>query len=546
VPVRAFVVVVLSGTDDAEAPEAPRIVRISFNNDKTSYVPASTRSTKEQMNEQCGYRFLVALRPLRSTMFRKTLGTLFVLLLASVSASAAGLPPRDAINLSQVTVYNSPADIASWPVTTAITRLEIHASKPKDGVSVVFDKQGHFEGPTWIGWPPPDGVNNLPFSQEIQYTVWAVVQVNGQWYTSGFIEMWTGRASTGAPILSDFARNWAYDQRWGPMQGHQPQVGEQMGFFVSAGDARGHQSATSLRERSNVVIVPLPAGDEGVFTYPATRRSSSMDFDGDGRADLAVYRPSTGTGYFRFSGGSGATYSGGLSTDIPVPGDYDGDGRTDVAAFRPSTGVWYILQSSTQTPVTFTWGGPGDIPTPGDYDGDGKTDIAVFRPSTSTWYVVLSSTGMGVTYTWGGPGDIPVPRDYDGDGKTDVAVYRPSTGVWYIFRSGTATGFSYTWGAIGDIPVPGDYDGDGKTDIAVFRPSSGVWYFLLSGSGTGIAYTWGGNGDIPVPADFDGDGKTDIAVFRPSSGVWYIVQSSTLTGTTYTWGGPGDIPLLKP
>jgi hypothetical protein len=383
-------------------------------------------------------------------MFRKTLSTLFVLLLASVAASAAGLPPRDAIDLSQVTVYNSPADIASWPVTTAITHLEMHASGTlKAGVSLVFDKQGHFDGQTWIGWPPPDGVNGLPFLGEIQYTVWAVVNVNGQWSTSGFIEMWTG-----PPILTEFARNWVYDGRWGPMQGHQPQVGEQMGFFVSAGDARGQRGATSLRERSNVVIVPLPAGDEGVFTYPASRnRGTSMDFDGDGRSDLGVYRPSTGIGYFRESGGTIATYGGGRGADIPVAADYDGDGKTDVAVFRPSTGIWYIVYSSTGTGAFYQWGLTGDIPVPGDYDGDGKTDIAVFRPSTGTWYIVNSSTRTVSFFRWGLTGDIPVPGDYDGDGKTDVAVFRPATAIWYILNSSTRTAAFYQWGLTGDIPI---------------------------------------------------------------------------------------------
>ena len=297
-----------------------------------------------------------------------------------------------------------------------------------------------------------------------------------------------------------------------------------------------------LQPDGKLVASGFTATGLAVARFLTSFGKTSADFDGDGKADIGIFRPASGEWWINKSSTNVTTVvQFGSTSDKIVPADYTGDGKTDITFWRPSTGEWFIIRSEDNSFYAFPFGSQGDKPVPADFDGDGKADPTVFRPSNSVWYTILSGGG-GVTFQqFGISEDIPLPNDYDGDGKADFGVFRPTPSEWWILKStGTITALQF--GSTGDKPVPGDFTGDGKVDVAFWRPSTGFWYILRSEDNSFYAYPFGSNGDIPTAGDYDGDGKTDAAVFRPSNSVWYV-QGSTSGVTATQFGSAGDIPI---
>jgi subtilisin-like proprotein convertase family protein len=146
--------------------------------------------------------------------------------------------------------------------------------------------------------------------------------------------------------------------------------------------------------------------------------------------------------------------------------DYDGDGRADVAVYRPQTGQWFILPSGTSGAVTqLAWGAPassglGDLDVPADYDGDGVTDVAIYRRATGEWFIRQSFDNALRQVSFGAPaslnlGDTPIPADYDGDGAADLAIFRSASAQWYVLTSAGygVSAFQFGSAAAGDNPA---------------------------------------------------------------------------------------------
>ena len=232
--------------------------------------------------------------------------------------------------------------------------------------------------------------------------------------------------------------------------------------------------------------------------------------------ELAVFQPG-GTWFIDtnvngiYNAGTDWTNSpntfGRTAGDVPLAIDWDGDGRRELAIFRPG-GTWFIDVNHngayefgvdwTNSPSTFGRNA-GDVPVAVDWDGNGRQELAIFRPG-GTWFIDVNHNGayeFGVDWTnspntFGrNAGDVPVAIDWDGNGRQELAIFRPG-GTWFIDLNHSGSyqpGLDWTNSpstlgrTAGDIPVAIDWDGNGTQELAIFRRSTGAWYIDLNRNG---------------------------------------------------------------
>jgi sugar lactone lactonase YvrE len=280
---------------------------------------------------------------------------------------------------------------------------------------------------------------------------------------------------------------------------------------------------------SSQIAVLLGNGD-GTFQAPILGEVVSLetsfavaDFNGDGKADLALIQPlgpvvvillGNGDGTFETFGAAA-----GISSSVALTvGDFNGDGRPDVAGINPDGSVSVVLSNSNgtfQTPVTLADNPPYyafNALAASDFNGDGKLDLVVgweydFPGSgnpISYYLTTLLGNGQGglsplPDYPLGAAPTALAVADFNGDGIADLAVGNGG-GVSILLGLPKYASATLTTSPPGlQVVVDGTYDTTPQT-LSWTPGSSHTLYAPIQAGSTGVQYvfsSWSNGGSNP-------------------------------------------------
>jgi len=283
----------------------------------------------------------------------------------------------------------------------------------------------------------------------------------------------------------------------------------------------------------SVVVGPPPVSFLTAVNYGAGSGPDSVaagDFNGDGKADLAVANYGDGTVSVLLGNGDGTfqsavNYPVGSAAALVVVADLNGDGKLDLAV-ADANGVSVLLgngDGTFQPAVNYPAGTNPFWVAVADLNGDGKLDLAVADGGGGVSVLLGNGDGTfqaAVNYGAGASPYSVAVGDFNGDGKPDLTVANYGDGtVSVLLNNGNGTfqtAVNYSVGSSPYAVAVGDFNGDGKLDLATANYASGnVSVLIGNGNGTfqpAVNYAAGPGANSVSVADFNGDGKLDLAV----------------------------------
>lgn len=321
---------------------------------------------------------------------------------------------------------------------------------------------------------------------------------------------------------------------------------------------------------SNNVSVLLQNSD-GTFqtavNYPVGRDPISLqvaDFNGDGKLDLALINQNDNTLSVLLGNGDGTfqaqvltTFTQTLSSTALAVGDFNGDGKADVAVTEPlpqvgTYGVAVLLGNGNgtfQTPVAYAVNGSPVALAAADINKDGNLDlvaggngVSVLLGNGNGTFQAAMNSGTGLVL-----GSSPLLiADFNQDGNLDIASATTASGVTNLtlfLGNGAGTSQS-TISSLQSVPLAvGDLNGDGKPDLIATGGPLTIESLINNGNAifnVGQSLPVTSSQVVAALADLNGDQKLDLVIgyFYVSAGPPNVDFVSVLDGNGDGTFGP--------